>query len=174
MLWQVDIYPTETDREANRVSNEAAELGICDHLEVHAAHGYLIEGNINADDAAMLAKRLLADGVVERTVVAPVGTEGLLHKPPQSSLNGDAKLLHVMPKPGAMDPVAKSAESAIRDYGCDVAAVRTFQKYWLGRVSPEQLDLICGKILANDSIEQVVVGPLELDQLVIGFVGNIV
>ena len=163
MLWQVDIYPTETDREAERIANEAAELGICDDLKVHAAHGYLIEGNVDEANAMQLAKSLLSDTVVERTVIAEVGGGELAQSP-----NGTANLVYVLPKPGVMDPVAQSAESAMRDYGCDVAAVRTFQKYWLGDVSNEQLELICGKILANDSIDQVVVGPLELERLQFG------
>lgn len=163
MLWQIDIYPTEVDREAKRIADEAADLGICDDLQIHAAHGYLIEGDLDEDSAKMLAVQLLADAVVERTVVGQVGAKNLLQSP-----NGSSQLVHVLPKQGVMDPVAQSAETAMRDYGCDVAAVRTYHKYWLGDVSEHQLDLICGKILANDSIEQVVVGPLLLDRLQMG------
>ena len=163
MLWQVDIYPTETDREGQRISDEADDLGICSELQVHAAHGYLIEGEIDSSAATKLADQLLADTVVERTLVAKVGDAALSESP-----NGTANLVYVLPKPGVMDPVAQSAESAMRDHGCDIVAVRTFQKYWIGDVSKEQLELICGKILANDSIDQVVIGPLQLERLQFG------
>ncbi|MCA9213914.1 MAG: phosphoribosylformylglycinamidine synthase subunit PurL [Planctomycetales bacterium] len=163
MLWQVDIYPKEVDREAQRIADEAAELGICDGLKIHAAHGYLVEGNIDNDRATALATQLLADTVVERTLVAQVGDASLSQSP-----NGTANLVYVLPKPGVMDPVAQSAQSAMQDYGCEIDAVRTFHKYWLGDLNDQQLKLICGKILANDSVDQVVVGPLELDRLQFG------
>src|SRR5690606_15893853 len=49
-----------------------------------------------------------------------------------------------------------------------VDAVRTFKKYWIGPIDADQLDRLCGRLLANDSIEQVVLGPLHLDRLSLG------
>ena len=40
-------------------------------------------------------------------------------------------------------------------------------KYWLG-VDQETLDPICRRALSNDAIEQVIIGPLEMDRLDIG------
>ncbi len=47
-------------------------------------------------------------------------------------------------------------------------AVRTFRKYWLANLPDENLQRLCGKLLANDAIEQVVVGPLKMDRLELG------
>ncbi|MGB7327720.1 MAG: phosphoribosylformylglycinamidine synthase subunit PurL, partial [Rubripirellula sp.] len=47
-------------------------------------------------------------------------------------------------------------------------AVRTMRKYWIGGVDEASLDGICRRALSNDAIEQVVVGPLEMDQLDVG------
>ena len=110
-----------------------------------------------------LAQQLLADGVVERTVVAQVGDDELSTPP-----NGRPCLIHVMPKPGVMDPVAQSALRAIQDFSIPAQAVRTFRKYWLSELAEAEIELLCEKILANDSVEQVVVGSLHLDQLQVG------
>ena len=78
------------------------------------------------------------------------------------------RLVHVLPKPGVMDPVAQSALAAIRELGVQVEAVRTLKKYWTSPLTDAELDLLCTKLLANDAIEQVVLGPLHLERLEIG------
>ena len=165
MLWQIEIYPAVglPDQDAQQVAAEAADLGISSNLKIRTARGYLIEGVLEQPEAQLLADQLLADRVVERTVVAPVGAAQL-----SESSNGTPQLVYVLPKPGVMDPVAQSAQQAIADYNLPVTAVRTFHKYWLGESSTDQLDELCNKVLANDSVEQVVHGPLQLDRLSVG------
>ena len=48
-------------------------------------------------------------------------------------------LVHVLPKPGVMDPVAQSVLSAIADFGIRAEAVRTLKKYWIGGLPEERL-----------------------------------
>ncbi len=67
-----------------------------------------------------------------------------------------------------MDPVAESALEAIADFGLQATAVRTLKKYWIGDLDAQRLAALCSKILANDAIEQVVVGPLGFDKLQFG------
>ncbi|MEZ6080006.1 MAG: phosphoribosylformylglycinamidine synthase subunit PurS [Pirellulaceae bacterium] len=74
----------------------------------------------------------------------------------------------MLPKPGVMDPVAQSTLQALQDMGLPVEQVTTFRKYWLSEVEPDELDRLCQKLLSNDSIERVVVGPLELDKIDVG------
>jgi phosphoribosylformylglycinamidine synthase len=76
--------------------------------------------------------------------------------------------LQVLLKPGVMDPVAQSAEAAIRDFGWNVDAVRTLRKYWLAGPTDDELRAISGELLANDAIEQVIAGPLPFDRLQTG------
>ncbi len=165
MLWQVDIYPAvgQPDLVAARLAADAADLRLAARLRVAAAHGYLVEGDLQEADVLRLAKQLLADAVVERTVVAPAG-DARLNQPP----DGQTQLVYVLPKPGVMDPVAQSAQAAIADFGLRAEAVRTFRKYWIGELPGEKLPALCGKLLANDAIEQVVVGPLLLERLELG------
>jgi phosphoribosylformylglycinamidine synthase len=96
-------------------------------------------------------------------VVAPVG-DALLNELP----TGCAHLIHVLPKPGVMDPVAESALGAIADFGLRAEAVRTLKKYAVGPLSDQQISLLCSKVLANDAVEQVVVGPLCFERLQVG------
>ena len=164
-LWEIDIYPgpEQPDLSAGSIVSDAEDLGLAESLSVATAHGYLIEGDLTAEQADQLAQQLLADGVVERTVVAQVGDDELSTPP-----NGRPCLIHVMPKPGVMDPVAQSALRAIQDFAIPAQAVRTFRKYWLSELAEAEIELLCEKILANDSVEQVVVGSLQLDQLQVG------
>jgi len=165
MLWEVDIYPCEgqPDLNAQRVAADAADLGLAKNLEVHTAYGYLIQGEFNREQIELLAQQLLADRVVERTLVAPAGDESL-HRAPIAG----QQLIHVLPKPGVMDPVALSVQTAIADFGFCAEAVRTLKKYWVAGLAEDKLPLLASKLLANDAIEQAVLGPLPFKRLEVG------
>jgi phosphoribosylformylglycinamidine synthase len=163
-LWQIDIYPAENeiDREGSRTSEEIHELGIGDEVSVVFARGFLIQGELDEPQARQIAQTLLSDSVTERTVVGRAG-ESTLSLPPQGS--DDFRLVNVLPKPGVMDPVAASTISAARDIGFDVHCVRTMRKYWIGGVDETTFQTICRRALSNDSIEQIVAGPLQIEEL---------
>ncbi|WP_168566599.1 phosphoribosylformylglycinamidine synthase subunit PurL [Crateriforma spongiae] len=163
-LWQIDIYPAdgEVDREGQRTREEIHELGLGD-VDVRCATGFLVQGDLDEGHAVDLAQSFLADAVVQRTVVAIVGDPDLAEPP-----GAEETLVHVLPKPGVMDPVAASTLSAAADRGLSVDAVRSFRKYWLGELSADDLDRICRRALSNDAIEQVVQGPLQMDRLDVG------
>ncbi len=165
MLWEVDIYPADgqPDVAASNISSEARELSLVDDLRVWTARGYLIEGNLDRSDIQRLARELLVDPVVERSVLGEVG-ETSLTEPPE----GAGVLVHVLPKPGVMDPVAQSAVAAIGDFDLKAQTVRTLRKYWFGDLPADRLRALCTKVLANEAIDEVIVGPLDFDQLQIG------
>ncbi|MEX0866647.1 MAG: phosphoribosylformylglycinamidine synthase subunit PurL [Pirellulales bacterium] len=167
-LWEIDIYPGDgqPDLLGRSVAADAHDLGLelaASDVPIRAAHGYLVQGRIDAEQIRQLAAELFADGVVEQTVVAAVGDAELSTPPP-----GYSQLVQVLPKPGVMDPVAQSAVAAIADFGIEAATVRTLKKYWLPDQDEATLARLCSKILANDAIEQVVVGPLPFDHLEVG------
>jgi phosphoribosylformylglycinamidine synthase len=164
-LWEIDIYPAagQPDLVGASVAADAADLGLASNLSVTAGRGYLIEGDLGEAQAQQLAQELLADDVVEQTVIAPVGDERL-RLPPRR--NGH--LIHVLFKPGVMDPVAQSTLGAIGDFGFSAEAVRTLRKFWVEGLHAEGVEALCAKILANDSIEQVVIGPLLMERLHLG------
>lgn len=170
-LWEIDIYPAEgqPDLAAQAAASQAVDLGLGTDLTIQAARGYLVQGSLAREEIQQLARELLSDAVVERTVIGEVG-EPLLHAPPNQSTRTAAdewSLVHILPKPGVMDPVAQSALQTIGDYGLSADAVRTFRKYWIAGAR-ERVGPLCSKILANDSVEQVTLGPLLLQQLHLG------
>ena len=166
MLWEVDIHPRRglPDRDAEQVIADAADLGISAALSVRSARGFLIESpSLQAKQVEQLADELFADALVEEYRSAPVGDELL-----EAANDSAGTLVHVLLKPGVMDPVAQSAETAARDFGFSISAIRTMRKYWIDAASDEHLQVVSNRILANDAIEQVVVGPLPFDHLHVG------
>jgi phosphoribosylformylglycinamidine synthase len=183
MLWEIDVHPREgmPDREAQRVAREAAALGIADALQVASARGFLLDCEASGgqrftrDQAEQLARELFVDSVVECHVAAPVNDPRLVQPPASWTQEsgsrepgarvGAPQILHVLRKAGVMDPVALSAESAVADFKIPVRAIRTLRKYWLGGATPEQSQALAERLLANDAIEQVVYGSLDLEYL---------
>ncbi len=164
MLWEIDIYPAEgqPDRLGASMAADAADLGLPENITIRAAQGYLLEGDLTPPDVE-LAAQLFSDPVVERAVAAPVG-DSRLAAPPAD----DLQPMCVLRKPGVMDPVSLSAENALKDLGLEVASVRTFRKYWVGGVRPDQLAVVAAKLLSNDAIERVVPGVLDPQQIAPG------
>jgi phosphoribosylformylglycinamidine synthase len=197
MLWEVDIYPApgQPDLLGRPISTAAAELGLAADLQVAAARGYLIQADWNRCQAERVAVELLADRIVEMVIVAVVGDEELNRPPENVGRNAEREnfaspcpplspspplpfspspllLIHVLPKPGVMDPVAQSVMSAIGDFGLKAEVVRTLKKYWIEGLASDRVDTLSAKVLANDAIEQVIVGPLGFRHLQLGATYN--
>ena len=170
-LWEIDIHPAagQLDRLGEAVAADALELALTPDLLVRSARGFLLEGDLSQSEATRLATELFSNPLVEQATVAEVGDARLTESPiPQS--RSDLMLVHVMLKPGVMDSVAQSALAAVAEFGISTTAVRTLKKYWLWGLNDAELKSLCSKALANDSIEQVVVGPLALERLQLGSV----
>ncbi len=168
-LWEIDIHPKEgqPDHLSRSVANELEFLRFAKGIQIVAAQGYLIEGSIDLGSVRRAAKELLADPIVESWIAAEIGDPALEPLPSGRGPIDKPILVHVLPKPGVMDPAGLSTQQALARMGLDATAVRTFRKYWLG-ASAEDVRRISQKVLANDSIEQVIIGQLELDRLQVG------
>jgi phosphoribosylformylglycinamidine synthase subunit PurSL len=149
-----------------------SRIGISNDLTIEAAYGFLIQGSVEQSHVTKIANDLLSDPIAQRCVATAVGHASL--NQPRMNANGDWTLIYSMPKAGVMDPVAQSTLSMLLGLKYDVEEVRTFRKYWVknthavGPVEPSVVHKLCQKILANDSIEQVNVGPLIMEQLSVG------
>lgn len=106
-----------------------------------------------------VARRLLAEPVVHQATIGRVGDEKF------SSHSTTDSMVYVLPKVGVTDPEAESAALAIRDLGYDVEGVRTFRKFVFSGIGQETLQRLTRRVLCNDSIEDLVWGPLKLDRL---------
>jgi phosphoribosylformylglycinamidine synthase len=166
MLWEIEIQPKGADAERDRVLEECASLmhsRTADQLVQRSARGYLLEGDLDHDAVERLARELLIDPLVETGRVAAVGANA-----PKPAANGAT--VTVLLKPGVMDPAAMSILEAARDIGISLASVRSFRRYLLTRLPPSVLESgrIFFKVLANEAIEQLIFGPVQLDHLSIG------
>jgi phosphoribosylformylglycinamidine synthase subunit PurSL len=160
MLWEVEIRSLGRDAERERVCDEFDLLTHSSRgadLVKSSARGFLIEGYLDRDVAAKLATDLLVDSVVESFTLSEVGLA-----------NGEPAVT-VLLKPGVMDPVSESVLAAALDLGQPLEAVRTFRRYvGSAKLTGADRDLLFRKVLANDAIEQIVVGPLKAEHLAIG------
>jgi phosphoribosylformylglycinamidine synthase len=155
MLWHLDIRPApgQPDAEGRRVAAEAAELGLPGSWHVAASRGFLVEGKLSEADLRRAAESILADTVVETFTIIPAG-----------GFEGDGSIVHVLRKPGVTDPEAESALAVLRDLGYAADYVRTARTYRVEGPA-DGLPRLIAKVLANDAVEQAVVGPLTIDHL---------
>jgi phosphoribosylformylglycinamidine synthase len=158
-LWHLSIFPAagQQDREGGRIAAEAAELGLSGPWSIRASRGFLVEGTIGADDVRRAAETVLVDPVAEQFTVDPVG----------SNEDTVGTVVHVLPKPGVTDPEAQSALAVLRDLGFAVTEARTVRSYWVAGPA-EALPRLIDRVLANEAVEQAIVGRLTLDHLAQG------
>ena len=169
-LWEIDIHPAAGERDAvgSHLASEARDLGLGGERPIAAARGFLLQGEFAEEDLRRVVSGLLVDAVTESAIIAPVGAAELVRPPDRLPGSNAVQVVHVLPKPGVMDPVALSTLGALRDMGLEVAQVTTLRKVWLSDLTPAELERLCQKLLANDSIERVIVGPLNLTKIDVG------
>lgn len=159
MLWDVEIKPIGRDVERERVCDEFDLLTHAERggdLIAGSARGFLLEGFLGDADLEKLINEVLADPLVETVTAMPVA----------------AKMGHyytILLKPGVMDPVATTILDTARLLKFPVDGVRTFRRYFGPPEIPSlDRDVLFRKVLANEAIEQVIVGPVKADHLGIG------
>ncbi|MCA9106274.1 MAG: phosphoribosylformylglycinamidine synthase subunit PurL [Planctomycetales bacterium] len=165
-LWEVDIKPRvgAVDRAGLRVEAEFHDLGGQQPIQVRTARGFLVQGDFDQAGIRELADSILADAVVESWTAAQVGDDSLAESP-----GPEFRLITVMPKPGVTDPVALSVLDTLSRFGTPAEAVCTLRKYWIaGLGDDEALRQVATKLLANESIEQWILGPVAQDHISLG------
>ncbi|MHC4720323.1 MAG: phosphoribosylformylglycinamidine synthase subunit PurS, partial [Planctomycetota bacterium] len=150
--WRFEVFNRagSADTHGSGVLEEVMELGVSSVQAVQSAKVFLIEGDFDKAFAKRLAEELLTDPVCEEYYMGRSAAPAGLAK---------ATLIEVHLKSGVTDPVAESVMAAIADMGVKAHNVRTARKYVvLGDITQTQADSIAGKILANDCIEEIMVG----------------
>jgi len=156
MLWHVLIEPAagQIDRTGKHLALEAAESGLVGVTSIRAARGFLLEGRLEMAEIERAAQAVLVDPVVEAYSI----------RAGSAQLAGPGTLVHVLPKPGVTDPEAESALALLRDLGYDVEGARTIRTFRVDAPSTALPEVI-ERLLANDAVEQAVVGPLPFEHL---------
>lgn len=162
MLWEVEISPAPglPDVIGEETAADARDLGLSENLQLAFSHGYLIEGNFSEEQIRTAAARLLSDTVVEQIRIFTTGKS-------EAEAAGE-RIVYVLPKSGVTDTVADNAKKAMRDFGIDAPAVRTFKKYRVRGASESEISKLAEKLLANDAVEQTVFDALLFDRLQFG------
>jgi phosphoribosylformylglycinamidine synthase II len=159
MLFEVEIRPLGRDAERERVCDEFDLLTHAQRggdLVAAAARGFLLEGDLTHEQVEQFTRDVLIDPLVETGTATPAGTRG-------------DQFYTVLLKPGVMDPVAQTVLDSASMLGLPVTAVRTFRRYFGQHDIPSQdRDTLFRRVLANDAIERVVVGPVKADHLGFG------
>ena len=159
MLWDVEIRPLGRDGERERVCDEFDLLTHAERggdLISGSARGYLLEGPLGDADLEKLTSEVLADPLVETAIATPATAKS-------------GHYYTVLLKPGVMDPVAQTILDAAKLLKLPVTGVRNFPSLFrsAGTFLLDR-DILFRKVLANDAIEQVVIGPVKTDHLGIG------
>ena len=150
--WRFEVLnkPGFSDVHGKSVMEDIAELGIRSVQAVQSARVFLVEADFDRDSAEQVAQKLLTDPVCEEYYIGRSGPPAGLAK---------ATLIEVHLKSGVTDPVAESVMAAVADMGATASNVRTARKYvLLGGISQNETDTIAKKLLANDCIEDCVIG----------------
>ena len=150
--WRFEIFnrPGFPDVHGSSVLEDIKETGIDTVEAVQSAKVFLIEADFDGDFAKQVGKELLTDPVCEEYYIGRSAAPAGLAK---------ATLIEVHLKSGVTDPVAESVTTAMTDMGAAPDNVRTARKYiLLGDITRSQTETITKKILANDCIEDVMVG----------------
>jgi len=163
MLWEVEILPAvqEKDHEGQRVLEDARRLGIEGLTCVQSARSYLIQGDITESEMTQSANDLLCDSIVEQMLITAL--------PDSSPQQNGGAYINVLLHPGVTDSIADNAAHALGRQNLNVSAVATCRKYRLdGELSASDRTRFISRVLANDAIEYVVEGPLQLTDLSVG------
>ena len=133
----------EHDPAGEAVRNQIAQLGH-DVGPVRSARVFFLDADLDESQRRQVGERLLADPIVEQFRVVT-----------ESQLDAGSRI-EVHLKPGVMDPVATSTQSAIADMGIAIRAVSTGRSYaFETKLDRATLETIARRALANGVIEQV-------------------
>ncbi|HZM64358.1 MAG TPA: phosphoribosylformylglycinamidine synthase subunit PurL [Candidatus Saccharimonadales bacterium] len=145
-IHEIRVTHIEGDPLGQDVKQEMERtLGITCIEDVQTAKVYRIQG-VSDDEAALLAKKLLADPVSERfTVDEAVGFD-------------TPHVVEVAYRPGVMNPRAASIMKAANDLGISPEGADASHEYAFfgSQLRPDQVTLAVGRLLLNERIEQIV------------------
>jgi phosphoribosylformylglycinamidine synthase len=147
MIHRIEVRAaTDIDPLGNAVRQQIMEFGQ-DPGRVATSRIFLIDSDVTVQQMRRVAQQLLADPIAQTARLVGADDE-LPH------IHAGYVEIHL--KPGVMDPVAASAEMAIRDMGIAVRQVRTGRAYAFDApMSRALLEQLATRVLANAVIESI-------------------
>lgn len=149
-IHEVRVIPKNDDLLGREVKQDAERtLGVRGLQSVRTAKIYKLQG-ISEHQAINLANHLLTDPITEDFQIN------------QDSNDETGIVVEVAYKPGVMNPETASIVKACRDLGIEPEAVDSTIEYtFTGNPNREYIEKIVGKLLVNDTVQNVVVGKPE-------------
>jgi phosphoribosylformylglycinamidine (FGAM) synthase PurS component len=147
MLTRFEVFIREdlVDAAGEGLLKDIEDLNITSAKDARIIRVTEIEGRLSPKNAKRIASELLSDPVSQRYVI------GRIH----GDMSKGAWVLEIRYNHGVTDPVAESTLKGIADMKvAGATAAKTATKVLLrGRLTAEQVDTICRKLLANPVIQ---------------------
>ena len=140
------------DARGQGLVKDIQDLGITSVTDAHVDDIYWLNSELPTDQLERIGRDLLADPVTQDYLCyTPSG------KRETERAGKDLYRIETTNNPGVTDPTEDSILKAIRDLGIDIKAVKTAKRYLIeGKLTKQQLDNICFRLLINPVIQHVV------------------
>lgn len=151
MNWEVSVRPrhAEDDLDGKHLAQLLRQKTGRDPGAIQSGRVYLVSG-LEEAQVRQVVTHLLVDSTVEQATI---------NKPATAN---QGTTLTILPKPGVMDPVAASVQFVVTQLNLPAAQVRTGKRFYF---TSDGSDLAkhAFRLVANDAIEQGLIGPLPID-----------
>ena len=158
--WRIEVFrhPDREDPQGREVTDALVELGLAEadaRPTVRVGRGVLLAPGYDAEAVEAIARELLVDPVLDQVRIVAPGAR------PEVPTDVTHRIL-VAPRPGVMDPLARTVEDLLvrmrRVPAGGTPGVTTFRAFELhDEHTPEALATLATRVLANETIESVLV-----------------
>ena len=140
------------DARGQGLVKDIQDLGITTVTDAHVADIYWLNADLPQAQLERIGRDLLADPVTQDYICyTPTGKREV------EKAGKDLYNIEVTNNPGVTDPTEDSIMKAINDLGIKVKAVKTAKRYLInGKLTKQQLDNVCFRLLINPVIQHVV------------------
>ncbi|MDD5082161.1 MAG: phosphoribosylformylglycinamidine synthase subunit PurS, partial [Dehalococcoidales bacterium] len=148
---EVSLKASLTDVRGLGLTRDIEDLGIGTVTRVNVVDVYWLDANLTPAELALVCHSLLADPVIQDYAIVP--TDALTTETAKQP-----HIIEVAYNAGVSDPVEDTIKKALRDLGIsDVKGVKIAKQYLIyGRVSVEELETLCNRLLLNPIVQHVV------------------
>ncbi|MDR2437353.1 MAG: phosphoribosylformylglycinamidine synthase subunit PurS [Endomicrobium sp.] len=147
-MFEIEIFTKKgfKDSRGEHVLSDICGIGIKDVTKVEYTSLYIIDGDINKNEAMAIASELLTDKITEKFEIS----SNFMPRKYKKSV------IEVLYKKGITETVSESIVKAIKDLRISKEVkVKTGHKYYMhGNISQGILDKVAVKLLANTLVQK--------------------
>ncbi len=151
-LYRVEIRPRDQQVASHAIIRELESAGLRGVRSAIQSSLIFLDAELDRAEVTTITQRLLCDPVTEDAII-------LAQSDPTPSGSAKQTEVEVHLRPGVMDPTAESTLAELRAEGVSVEGVRTGRRFvFEGDAAPASIFQAVSRVLANDVIEEVVLG----------------